>query len=77
MKIAVKKLKEIKFPYSFALGQADVKLPGAVFDEPITIFARLDKDGDAAPASGDIDGNLLAKVGDQQVEITLNHLIGS
>jgi len=75
--LAVKKIEEVKFPYSFVLSQADVMLPGAVFDGPVTIFARLDKDGDAAPASGDIDGNSLTKVGDQQVEIILNHLIGS
>ena len=77
MPLAVKKLKEIKFPYSFALGQADVMLPDAVFDGPITIFARLDKDGDAAPASGDIDGSTVTNAGDQQVEIILNHLIKS
>ena len=76
MPLAVKKLKEIKLPYSFALGQADVMLPGAVFDGPVTIFARLDKDGDAAPASGDIDGSAVTNVGDQHVEIILNHLIG-
>ena len=77
MPLAVKKLDEIKFPYSFTLGQADVMLPGAVFDGPVTIFARLDKDGDAAPASGDIDGNTVANAGDQHVEIMLNHLVGS
>jgi len=75
--LAVKKLQRITFPYSFTLGQADVMLPGALFDGPITIFARLDKDGDAAPAPGDIDGVVAANSGDQQVEIILNHLIGS
>ena len=75
--LAVKKLQGITFPYSFTLGQADVMLPGALFDGPITIFARLDKDGDAAPAPGDIDGVVAANSGDQRVEIILNHLIGS
>jgi len=75
--LAVKKLQGVTFPYSFTLGQADVMLPGALFEGPITIFARLDKDGDAAPAPGDIDGVVLTKPGDQQVEIILNHLIGS
>jgi len=74
--LAVKKLQGIKFPYSFTLGQADVMLPGALFEGPITIFARLDKDGDAAPAPGDIDGVVAAIPGDQKVEIILNHLIG-
>ena len=74
--LAVKKLEKVNFPHTFTLGQADVMLPGAVFDGPVTIFARLDKDGDAAPASGDIDGNVLANAGDKQVEIILNHLIG-
>jgi hypothetical protein len=75
--LAVKKLQGITFPYSFTLGQADVMLPGALFEGPVTIFARLDKDGDAAPAPGDIDGVVAANPGDQQVEIILNHLIGS
>ena len=75
--LAVKKLKGVKFPYSFTLGQADVMLPGALFEGPITIFARLDSDGDAAPAPGDIDGSVATIPGDQQVEIILDHLIGS
>jgi hypothetical protein len=75
--LAVKKLQGVTFPYSFTLGQADVMLPGTLFEGPITIFARLDKDGDAAPAPGDIDGVVATKPGDQQVEIILNHLIGS
>ena len=75
--LAVKKLQGVTFPYSFTLGQADVMLPGALFEGPITIFARLDKDGDAAPAPGDIDGVVATKPGDQQVKIILNHLIGS
>ena len=77
MPLAVKKIKGVTLPYSFTLGQADVMLPGALFEGPITIFARLDKDGDAAPAPGDIDGSIAARPGDQQVEIILNHLIGS
>jgi hypothetical protein len=75
--LAVKKLQGITFPYTFTLGQADVMLPGALFEGPITIFARLDQDGDAAPAPGDIDGVVATMPGDQQVEIILNHLIGS
>ena len=75
--LAVKKLKGVKFPYAFTLGQADVMLPGALFEGPITIFARLDSDGDAAPATGDIDGSVATTPGDHQVEIILDHLIGS
>jgi len=59
------------------LGQADVMLPGALFEGPITIFARLDSDGDAAPAPGDIDGSVATIPGGDQVEIILDHLIGS
>jgi|TARA_B100001079_G_scaffold60967_1_gene51674 hypothetical protein len=76
MPLAVKKLAGITFPYAFSLGQADVMLPGAVFDGPVTIFARLDKDGDAAPAPGDIDGKITTNAGDQNAEIVLNRLIG-
>ena len=75
--LAVKKLQEVSFPHSFSLGQTDVMLPGALFEGSVTIFARLDRDGDAAPALGDIDGSAVASPGDQHVEIILNHLIGS
>jgi hypothetical protein len=46
-----------------------------LFEGPITIFARLDQDGDAAAAPGDIDGVIAANPGEHQVEIILNHLI--
>ena len=77
MPLAVKKLEKVTLPYSFSLGQSDIMLPGVEFGGPITIFARLDKDGDASPGSGDIDGRAVANVGDQKVEIVLNNVIGS
>jgi hypothetical protein len=74
--LAVKKVVAVEFPYSFALGQSDVMLPGAGFDGPITLFARVDQDGDAAPTPGDIDGKVSATAGDKNIELVLDNLIG-
>ena len=74
--LAVKKVVAVEFPYSFTLGQSDVMLPGAGFDGPITLFARVDQDGDAAPTPGDIDGKVSATAGDKNIELVLDNLIG-
>ena len=76
MPLAVKKLTAVEFPYSFSLDQSDVMLPDASFEGPITLFARIDHDGDAAPAPGDIDGKISVTVGDKNIELILNNLIG-
>jgi hypothetical protein len=74
--LAVKKVMAEGFPYSFTLGQSDVMLPGAGFEGPITLFARVDQDGDAAPTPGDIDGTISATAGDKNIELVLDNLIG-
>jgi hypothetical protein len=74
--LAVKKVVAVEFPYSFTLDQSDVMLPGAGFDGPITLFARVDQDGDAAPAPGDIDGKVSATAGDKNIELVIDNLIG-
>ena len=74
--LAVKKVVAVEFPYSFTLGQSDVMLPGAGFDGPITLFARVDQDGDAAPTPGDIDGKVSATAGDKNIELVIDNLIG-
>ena len=74
--LAVKKVVAVEFPYSFTLGQSDVMLPGAGFDGPITLFARVDQDGDAAPTPGDIDGKVSATAGDKNIELVVDSLIG-
>jgi hypothetical protein len=74
--LAVKKVMAEEFPYSFTLGQSDVMLPGAGFEGPITLFARVDQDGDAAPTPGDIDGKISATAGDKNIELVLDNLIG-
>ncbi len=76
MPLAVKKVMAEEFPYSFTLGQSDVMLPGAGFEGPITLFARVDQDGDAAPTPGDIDGKISATAGDKNIELVLDNLIG-
>ena len=74
--LAIKKVMAEEFPYSFTLGQSDVMLSGAGFEGPITLFARVDQDGDAAPSPGDIDGKVFATVGDKNIELVLDNLIG-
>ena len=44
--LAVKRMTPAAFPVSFELGPADVMMKGRPFVGPITLSARLDRDGD-------------------------------
>jgi hypothetical protein len=44
--LAVKRLPVGPFPLAFELGPADVMMPGRTFAGPITLTARVDRDGD-------------------------------
>ena len=44
--LAVKRIAAPTFPVSFALGPADVMMPGTAFEGPLDLSARLDRDGD-------------------------------
>lgn len=73
--LAVILLDAVEFPYAFTIGQANAMMPGSVFAGEITLTARIDKDGDARPGPGDIEGMLTVQAGDEGVELRLNHQV--
>jgi len=72
--LAVQKLQVEDFPMPFALGARDAMIPGTSFDGPITITARVDKDGDALTRrKGDVYGEVKGiRVGTQNVKLSLD-----
>jgi len=73
--LAVKRIAAPAFPVSFSLGAGDVMMPGAAFEGPLNLSARLDRDGDPltrepGEPSGVHDGNPV-KPGARNVTITL------
>jgi len=55
--LAVKRIPDPTFPFSFTLGPADRMIQQMPFEGPITLSARLDSDGDAiSRAPGDLMG---------------------
>ena len=51
--LAVKRMTPASFPVSFELGPADVMMQGRPFVGPITLSARLDRDGDPLTRADD------------------------
>ncbi len=74
--LAVKRIFATQLPQAFTIGQSDTMMPGAQFDGPITLTVRLDQDGDARAAPGDIEGKLDTQAGAENVKLVLNHVIG-
>ena len=74
--LAVKRIFATQLPLDFTIGQSDTMMPGAEFDGPITLTVRLDQDGDARAAPGDIEGSLNTEAGAENVKLVLNHIIG-
>jgi len=74
--LAAKRIFVTQLPYSFTIGQADTMMPGAEFDGPITLTVRLDQDGNASTAQGDLEGSLETHADAKNVKLVLNHVIG-
>ncbi len=74
--LAVKRIMASGLPQKFVIGQDDTMMPGAEFDGPITLTARLDQDGNAMAAPGDIEGSLDTTAGAENVKLVLNKVIG-
>ncbi len=74
--LAVQRIITTQLPYAFSIGQSDTMMAGAEFDGPITLTVRLDQDGDARAAPGDIEGTLDTQAGAENVQLVLNHVIG-
>ncbi len=73
--LAVKRIARPTFPVSFSLGSGDVMIPGAEFEGPVDVSARLDRDGDpltreAGEPAGAHEGNPVTP-GARDVDITL------
>ena len=69
--LAVKRLQNISFPFSYSIGQMDTMLEGADFSGKVQITARLDADGVAGKGPGDLEGKRVASVGSEAVDIVL------
>lgn len=52
MPLAVKRIPNPKFPYSFSLSAKDAMIKTIPFEGPFKVTARLTKSGDAADKSG-------------------------
>ena len=74
--LAAKRFEADHLPMEFSIGQADTMMPGAQFDGPITLTVRLDQDGNAAAAPGDIEGSLDTDADAENVQLVLNRVIG-
>jgi len=74
--LAVQRIFTTPLPYAFSIGQSDTMMAGAQFDGPLTLTVRLDQDGDASSAPGDIEGTLDTHAGAENVKLVLNHIIG-
>jgi hypothetical protein len=74
--LAVKRIFVTELPHDFTIGQADTMIPDSEFDGPITLTVRLDQDGNASRAAGDIEGTLETHADAKNVRLVLNHVIG-
>ena len=74
--LAVQRLESFEFPLEYSIGQADVMMPGSVFQGPMVITARLDGDGNATSSKGDVEGAKAAKPSDDHIDIQMDKLIG-
>jgi len=74
--LAVQRFENFEFPLEYSIGQADVMMPGSIFEGPVVIIARLDGDGNATSSKGDIEGVKPANPGDEKIDIQMDKLIG-
>ena len=74
--LAVKRIFTTQLPHTFTIGQSDTMMAGAEFDGPIILTVRLDQDGNASAAPGDIEGSLETHADAKNVRLVLNHVIG-
>ncbi len=70
--LAVKRIRDIKFPYTFEIGQEDTMMEGALFEGNVTLTARLDGDGVAGASSGDLEASVDTTAGAKDLQMTLS-----
>ena len=74
--LAAKRIFATDLPMTFTIGQSDTMMPGAEFDGPITLTVRLDQDGNASTAEGDLEGSVDTHADAKNVKLVLDHVIG-
>jgi hypothetical protein len=74
--LAAKRIMASQLPHTFTLGQSDTMMPGTQFEGPITLTVRLDQDGNASTAEGDLEGSIETHADAKNVKLVLNHVIG-
>ena len=73
--VAVRKVDAVTFPFAFELSGQDAMTHGSGWSGSLEITARLSRSGDAAPASGDIEGRAAnVAVGAHDVKIELGQV---
>lgn len=75
--LAVKRMAFTGFPQSFSISEKDAMRSTVRFEGNLTLSARLDQDGDARSAPGDIEGSLVTKGGTNRIELILDKVIGA
>lgn len=73
--LAVQRHTLVEFPFTYRIGPTHVMLEGNKFEGDISVKARIDQDGNAKPSPGDIEGQRMAKAGDENVDIILDQMI--
>ncbi|HET9314890.1 MAG TPA: CBS domain-containing protein [Vicinamibacteria bacterium] len=73
--VAVRKEDAVTFPFRFELSGQDAMTQGSGWSGALEITARLSRSGDAAPATGDIEGRATGvAVGARDVKIELDQV---
>lgn len=75
--LAVQRHNLVQFPFTYRIGPTHVMLEGNKFEGEISIKARIDQDGDAKSSPGDIEGQRMAKAGEENVDFILDQMIES
>lgn len=75
--LAVKRMAFTGFPQSFTISEKDAMRATAKFEGNLTLAARLDQDGDARSAPGDIEGSLVTQGGTSGIKLVLDKVIGA
>jgi hypothetical protein len=73
--LAVQRHNLVEFPFTYRIGPTHVMLEGNTFEGDISVKARIDQDGNAKSSPGDIEGQRMAKAGDENVDIILDQMI--
>jgi hypothetical protein len=73
--LAVQRHNLVEFPFTYRIGPTHVMLEGNKFEGDISVKARIDQDGNAKSSPGDIEGQQMAKAGDENVNIVLDQMI--